>query len=116
MFAVVLVYSVLPLLVSCIFIYQSIASYLERRNIENLGSFAPRVRNRLPFGIDITVRSILHARKDAVLEFWDWIFHFSPNRSGRTAEFYIAGQRVIFTADPTNIKALLAVSVPSHLL
>ena len=102
----------LPLLLaSCAFIYQSAVSYLESRAIERLGSFAPRVRNRLPFGIDVILRSISHSREDTLLEFWDWIFTFTPTRLCRTAEFYIANQRVIFTADPENIKAVLAVSV-----
>lgn len=114
----VLAYPVLlPLLLaSCTFIYQSAALYLERRAIKKFGSFAPRVRNRLPFGIDIIIRSISHARKDTVLEFWDWIFTFTPTRLCCTAEFYMARQRVIFTADPENIKAVLAVSVSNHLL
>ena len=114
----VLAYPILlPLLLaSCTFIYQSAVSYLESRAIEKFGSFAPRVRNRLPFGIDIVIRNISHARKDTALEFWDWIFTFTPNRLCRTAEFYIASQRVIFTADPENIKAVLAVSVSNYLL
>ena len=104
------------LLVSCTFIYRSALSNLESRAIEKLGSFAPRVRNRLPFGIDVIIRSISHARKDTVLEFWDWIFTFTPSKLCRTAEFYIASQRVILTADPENIKAVLAVGVLSHSL
>ena len=100
------------LLASFAFIYQSTVPYLERRAIKELGSFAPKVRNWLPFGIDIVIRSILHAREDTVLEFWDWIFKFTPTRLCCTAEFYIAQQRVIFTADPENIKAVLAVSLP----
>ena len=114
MFDHVLAYPVLlPLLLaSCAFIYQSTVPHLERRAIKKLGSFAPRVRNWLPFGIDLVIRSILHAREDTVLEFWDWIFKFTPTRLCCTAEFYVAQQRVIFTADPENIKAVLAVSVP----
>ena len=104
------------LLVSCTFIYQTAVSYLESRAIERLGSFAPRVRNSLPFGIDIIFRSISHSRKDTLLELWDWIFTFTPTTLCCTAEFYIANQRVIFTADPENIKAVLAVSVSNHFL
>lgn len=116
MFDHVLAYPVLlPLLLaSCAFIYQSTVPYLERRAIKKLGSFAPRVRSWLPFGIDIVIRSILHAREDTVLEFWDWIFKFTPTRLCRTAEFYIAQQRVIFTADPENIKAVLATQITDY--
>lgn len=102
----------LPLLLaSCTSIYQSAVSHVDGRAIKKLGSFAPRVRNRLPSGIDIVIRSISHARKDTVLEFWDWIFTCAPTRLCHTAEFYMARQRVIFTADPENIEAVLAVSV-----
>ena len=104
------------LLASCFFIYQSVVSYVERRAIKKLGSFAPRVRNTFPFGVDIIIRSVSHARKDTVLDFWDWIFSFTPTRLSNTAEFYLASQRIIFTADPQNIRAVLAVSVPDHLL
>lgn len=91
----------LPLLLAtCAFIYHSVALLRERRAIKTLGSFAPSIRNRLPFGIDIVIHSVLYARKDTVLEFWDWVFTFTPNRCSCTAEFYIARQRVIFTADP----------------
>ena len=104
------------LLATCTFIYQNAVSSLERRAIKGLGSYAPRIRNRLPFGIDIVIRSIWHARKDTVLEFWDWVFTITPTRRSHTAEFYIARQRVIFTADPENIKAVLAVGDSGHLL
>lgn len=114
----VLAYPVLLslLLATCTLIYQSAISFLERNAIRRLGSFAPRVHNKLPFGIDIVVRSILHAHKDTVLEFWDWVFAFTPTRLSCTAEFYIARQRVIFTADPENIKAVLAVRVCGYLI
>ena len=114
----VLAYPVfLPLLLAtCAFIYHSVALLRERRAIKKLGSFAPRIRNRLPFGIDIVIRSVLHARKDTVLDFWDWVFTFTPNRRSCTTEFYIAHQRVIFTAEPENVKAILAVGAPSHLV
>ena len=67
----------LPLLLSCTFTYQSVVSHLDRRAINKLGSFAPRYPNSLAFGTEIIVRSISHARKDTVFEFWDWIFTFT---------------------------------------
>lgn len=104
------------LLVSCTAVYQNVVSYLGRRAIKRLGSVAPRVRNWTPFGLDIIIRSVLHAREDTVLDFWEWIFSFTPTRTCYTAEFHLGSQRVIFTADPQNIKAVLAVSNSNHLL
>ena len=101
---------------SCVFIYQNLISYRERKAIQKLGSFATRVPNRLPFGLDIIIRSVLHARKDTVLDFWEWIFSFTPTKTCHTAEFYLGRQRVIFTADPQNIGAVLGVSVPDFKL
>ena len=106
----------LLLLTSCTLIYQTLITSLERRAIKKLGSFAPRVRNRLPFGLDIVLRSLWHTHNDTVLEFWDWVFSFGPSGSYHTAEFYMARQRVIFTADPRNIRAVLAVSVHGYLV
>ncbi|KAG6988843.1 cytochrome P450 52A13 [Physcia stellaris] len=104
----------LLLLTTCTLIYQTLLSNLESKAIRKLGSFAPRVRNRLPFGLDIVLRSVMHTRKDSVLEFWDWVFSFTPNRSGYTAEFYIGRQRVIFTADPRNVRAVLATQMSDY--
>lgn len=80
----------------------------ENRAITTLGSFAPRVRSYLPFGIDIVYRSFHHSRNDTDIDFWQWLFAWSPNDHSKTIEIGLARQRWIFTADPENIKAILA--------
>ena len=89
-------------------IYFAISVTLERRAIARLGSFPPAVRPKLPFGFDIVVRSIAHIRAYTELDFWQWVFDWSPNKHSKTVELSLARERFIFTADPENIKAVLA--------
>ncbi|KAL8690227.1 MAG: hypothetical protein Q9218_004278 [Villophora microphyllina] len=58
----------------------------------------------------IVLWSIYLNSKFCDLDFWYYLFgHCSPPvSSSRTAEFRIAGQRFVFTADSENIKAVLA--------
>ena len=88
-------------------VYFSICVTIERRAIAKLGLFPPQVR-AFPFGIDIVIRSILHTWNDTEYEFWDWLFDWSPNKHSKTVELSFARQRFVFTADPENIKAILA--------
>ena len=110
MFDYLYVHSFLILLIFIVssFTYFTASSFRERRAIAKLGSFAPKIRNRLPFGIDIVLRLVSHFRSDTTIEFWDWLFTVLPNKHSQTVEFYVARQRMIFTADPENIKAVLA--------
>lgn len=39
---------------------------------------------------------------------WEWLFSHSNSDYSKTVEFGIGGQRMILTADPENIKAILA--------
>lgn len=45
---------------------------------------------------------------DRDIDFWQWVFNWSPNKHSNTVELSLARQRFIFTADPENIKAVLA--------
>ena len=90
------------------FVYWKISIFREKRAIARLGSFAPQHRNGLPLGIDIVIKGINHARSDTAIEFWDWLMGLIPNKHSQTVEFHIAGRRTIYTADPENIKAILA--------
>ena len=82
--------------------------FFGNRAIAKLGSFAPRVRSYLPFGIDVVYRTVHHSHDDTDIEFWEWLFTWSPNKHSKTIEASFARQRSIFTADPENIKAILA--------
>ncbi|EXJ95308.1 hypothetical protein A1O1_00428 [Capronia coronata CBS 617.96] len=64
-------------------------------------------------GLDFPVHSTLAILRNQALEFWEWIYeHTGTSQSGTgsyTTELRIlADGRVIFTADPENIKAILA--------
>ena len=90
------------------YVYLAITSRFEDRAVAKLGSHAPRVRSYLPFGVDVVYRMIHHSRHDTDLDFWDWLFAWSPNERSKTVEVALARRRWIFTADPENIKAILA--------
>jgi cytochrome P450 len=98
----------LTLLIFLPFLYINISILLENRAIRRLGAFAPPVKARLPFSIDVVLRSISNATSNKDLDFWAWLFAWSPNKHSPTVEVSLARQRFIFTADPENIKAILA--------
>lgn len=89
-------------------IYHYLARVFERRCISKLGAFAPRVKSWLPFGIETVTLSVFNTMTDQDLKFWTWLFSWSPNSTSKTVEVEIGRQRFIFTADPDNIKAILA--------
>lgn len=105
-FAHPLLYSLLLLTVSWLYLF--IAKSLENRAITKLGSLGPRVRSYLPFGADLICRSILHSVNDTDVDFWNWLFTWSPNGHSKTIEADVVRERWIFTADPDNIRAVLA--------
>lgn len=77
--------------------------------IRRLGGHAPVRRTRLPFGIDYILEIVKYAESDMSLEFWDKNFRQFGNRNNPyTLEATIGARRVITTADPENIKAILA--------
>ena len=60
-------------------------------------------------GIDFVYSAIQHAARDENLQFWDQQFRTYGNPSNPyTIEAIAGGLRIIFTADPENIKAVLA--------
>lgn len=102
-----------PFLVSLLIVgfyclYVAVLSILENRAITRLGSFCPRIRSYLPFGADIVYRMRHHAHNDTDIDFWEWLFAWSPHEHSKTVEVALARRRWIFTADPENIKAILA--------
>lgn len=58
-------------------------------------------------GMDIAWTSLKHTTDDRAMEFWEMLFTQAPAKS-RTIELTMARQRYIFTADPENVKAILA--------
>lgn len=58
-------------------------------------------------GMDIAFTSLNYAMNDKIMDFWELIFTQAPAESN-TIELTMARQRYIFTADPENVKAILA--------
>jgi len=59
-------------------------------------------------GLDIALRFVRCGQKHQDHEMWEWLFSHSNSVYNKTVEFWIGGQRMILTADPENIKAVLA--------
>ncbi|KAF2101995.1 cytochrome P450 52A5 [Rhizodiscina lignyota] len=87
-----------------------IADYvIEDRKIKALGHRAPVRPSWFPLQVDTTVDVIRHAQRNEMLEFWNHMFDNYGNPVDKyTIECRPAGRRLIFTADPENIKAILA--------
>ena len=79
------------------------------RKIERIGKRSPRIRAYAPFGLDILLQAIWYFMHFRNHEFWRKLFAQHGDRENPyTCEVIAAGQRVIFTADEENIKAILA--------
>lgn len=59
-------------------------------------------------GLDITVISRDYLERADDLGFWEWLFGRLPSGRSKTIELTLARERFIFTADPENVKAILA--------
>ena len=82
-------------------------SYEQR--LDALGKRSPRVKDYTPFGLGTLARAIWYFSHHRNHEFWWKIFGESGNpRIPYTVEAITVGQRIIFTADEENIKAILA--------
>ncbi|MCJ1469479.1 hypothetical protein MMC07_008112 [Pseudocyphellaria aurata] len=88
--------------------YAIFSAIIEHLQISRLGGRAPMIRGILPLGIDIAYKSFIFSQQDRDLEFWETLFSALPRGRSRTVELTLASQRFIFTADPENIKAILA--------
>ncbi|KAM0347371.1 hypothetical protein ACHAPU_004891 [Fusarium lateritium] len=72
-------------------------------------SVAPRIPTYLPFGIDFIVWSAYYNSTNQDIKLWSNIFHrYGRGTAPYTAEVILGTDRVIFTADHENIKAILA--------
>lgn len=91
---------------SLVYAYFSIQAELK---IRRLGGHAAVRRLKYPLGIDYILDLIKDCSKDRELFFWDKNFRkFGNPANPYTYEVGIGGKRAIVTADPENIKAILA--------
>ncbi|QSZ33742.1 hypothetical protein DSL72_005313 [Monilinia vaccinii-corymbosi] len=77
------------------------------RKIRSLGGHARRVKTWAPFDIDLIARSVFFAFKDRNLDVWQSFFKTQKDVR-YTVEASPGGARTVFTAEPENIKAILA--------
>lgn len=80
----------------------------EHHEIQALGGYSPKVPSRLPLGMEVVWQFVRCQRRHEDLKAWYWIFSHSNTDENKTVECSIGGQRMIFTADPDNIRAVLA--------
>ncbi|KFA76367.1 hypothetical protein S40288_07123 [Stachybotrys chartarum IBT 40288] len=79
----------------------------EHRRIRRLGNYGPTLRTKWPLGLDFIIASVRATLRHDNLEHWRK--HMVQDVGGSwTCEGRILNQRVAFTADPDNIKAILA--------
>ena len=102
------------LLVALPCLYFLISCIYERVSIRRLGTLSPRVPSYLPFGLDVVYRSVRLSLSNLDLEFWHWLFRYRTHPRSYTVESSLGGQRFIFTADPENIKAILAIKFQDY--
>ena len=102
-----------------LYIYSQIRQH---RDIKKLGGYAPKVSTKIPFGkshiilwlprrayasgLDVVYGLFRAGRLMNEIDIWHWLFSYAPYN--KTVEFKIGTQRMVFTADPDNIRALLA--------
>lgn len=102
------IYSVLAILT---YVYGGfvIRVILKERKIYLTGGHAAIRRSWMPFQIGLLLDAIRHLRSHTNLDFWQDIFDSYGNQfNPYTVEAMPMGQRIIFTIDEENIKALLA--------
>jgi hypothetical protein len=80
--------------------------YIDAR-IRKLGARAPVRKTYVPWGLDMVYDLVRHALKDKTYELWIGMFEQRCGPGGYSIEANIGG-RVVLTAEPKNIKALLA--------
>ncbi|KAI9727266.1 MAG: hypothetical protein M1828_006885 [Chrysothrix sp. TS-e1954] len=87
-----------------------IFSYInEERKIRRLGGRAPQRKPWAPMGLAMVYDGVTSALRDDNLKFWHNNFMKDGNPNNPyTLEANAGGERIVFTADPENIKAVLA--------
>ncbi|TFB06368.1 Cytochrome P450 52A1 [Trichoderma ghanense] len=80
----------------------------EHRKIKSIGNYAHTLQPRLPFGLDFIYYGIRSTIAHKNLELWRDIFFANSTYTTYTCEMRVLNERVIFTVDPENVKAVLA--------
>jgi hypothetical protein len=89
------------------FAYNIVLRLQKDAHIRKLGARAPIRRSYLPWSVDFAYDVLTHAMNDQMFEMWNGIFAKWAGPGLYTLEAGV-GERVILTAEPENIKAILA--------
>lgn len=89
------------------FFYQAVKTTVTSQKVKKLGAHAPVRPTYLPYGFDLVIPMLRYALKDQSYEWWSKRMLGTYGKGRYTIEFGV-GQRIIMTADPENIKAILA--------
>jgi hypothetical protein len=81
-------------------------AWIVEKHIEALGGHAHVIPAMFPFGFDLIYRDVRAAITHKSMELWQTLFYES--KGSHTAEATVMGQRIVFTDDPKNIKAILS--------
>ncbi|KAH8814950.1 cytochrome P450 [Xylogone sp. PMI_703] len=87
------------------FLVKTIQWIITERKIRVLGGHAPRIRTYLPYELDLVMKVVKSTMIHKNLEAWQSFF---KQHNSYTVEASPIGLRTILTADPENIKAILA--------
>lgn len=102
----------LTLLVGASLFYMVLSRVHESRRIRKIGLRAARVPARLPWSIDVVYKAVQATIHHKNLDIWEHFFAGagvdSRGNGCFTSEMRAMNRRAIFTADPENIKAILA--------
>lgn len=97
------------LLIGAIVAYSWARYFLSAFKISRLGGAAPRRTTWYPWSLDSVYEAIQTNLQNKAMEFWlRGFLTWGHKENPYTIEAYMAGQRLILTADVENIKAILA--------
>ncbi|KAK0731639.1 cytochrome P450 [Lasiosphaeris hirsuta] len=78
---------------------------VQNARLATRGPRAARVPSKLPLGLGFIYGTIKAMMEHSNLAYWRWMF---SHVEGWTVETRLIGRRIVFTADPENVKAILA--------
>lgn len=90
-----------------LFVYNTATRIHKDARIRKLGARAPTRTAYLPWSVDMAYDVVTYAMKDEIYEMWVGMFAKFARPGQYTVEAGV-GERVILTAEPENIKAILA--------
>lgn len=104
--------SAVPFLLGAWIVIVLLRRWQESRHLAKLGARAPKIPSWAPLGMDIVYGAVKATISHKNMEKWAEFFSTSnTDADGNgmyTSELTVMGRRTVFTADPENIKAILA--------